>query len=464
MPYKIGTITGGGTDTFNVPISNGKRSATVGGVSVGILSESPLGVVRLNTTPAKDSEVVITVEDLNLDFITYPVLDSRITFTRSTGATRFNEAGVMVTEPINGPRFDYDPVTREPRGLLIEEQRTNSIRNNTMVGTVAGTPGTLPNHWGSFATSGLTIAVDGSGVQSGINYIDLKISGTSNNTFLVLAFDTAAASASAGQTWTESFWCSLVGGSTANISSINVNLRQTGGAGNTFDSAFTPTSTFTRFINSGTLTTGATGVYGALAMFFGSGVVIDFTLRIGLPQLELGAFATSAIPTTAAQATRAADGASISGANFSSWYNQTEGTVVTQSSTLPGVLSPVLTYALSDGTFNNSMYGNFTSGNLCVGANVIVSGVGQAGSIGAFSIASSVNNTKDAFTYKLNSFAESCNGATTRLDTSGTVPTVNRLYLGANWGGIGNFLNGYIRSFTYYPKQLTASELQELTA
>ena len=43
-------------------------------------------------------------------------------------------------------------------------------------------------------------------------------------------------------------------------------------------------------------------------------------------QLEQGAFSTSYIPTTTAAATRAADVATVTGANFSDWYNQTEGT------------------------------------------------------------------------------------------------------------------------------------------
>jgi hypothetical protein len=58
-----------------------------------------------------------------------------------------------------------------------------------------------------------------------------------------------------------------------------------------------------------------------------SGVAVDFTFRFAAPQLELGAFPTSYIPTTGAAATRAADVASISGSNFSSWYRQDEGTV-----------------------------------------------------------------------------------------------------------------------------------------
>lgn len=42
-------------------------------------------------------------------------------------------------------------------------------------------------------------------------------------------------------------------------------------------------------------------------------------------QLEIGAFRTSYIPTAGTAATRSADVASISGSNFSSWYQQDEG-------------------------------------------------------------------------------------------------------------------------------------------
>ena len=44
-------------------------------------------------------------------------------------------------------------------------------------------------------------------------------------------------------------------------------------------------------------------------------------------QLEAGAFPTSYIPTTTATVTRAADVASMTGANFSSWYNQSQGSL-----------------------------------------------------------------------------------------------------------------------------------------
>lgn len=52
------------------------------------------------------------------------------TFTRSTTATYFDANGVMQTAAINEPRFDHDPVTLEPLGLMVEEQRTNLVLNS----------------------------------------------------------------------------------------------------------------------------------------------------------------------------------------------------------------------------------------------------------------------------------------------------------------------------------------------
>jgi hypothetical protein len=61
---------------------------------------------------------------------------------------------------------------------------------------------------------------------------------------------------------------------------------------------------------------------------FANGSVINVTLRIYSPQLELGTFPTSPIITTGSAGTRPADVWAWTGAQFSSWYNQAGGLFV----------------------------------------------------------------------------------------------------------------------------------------
>lgn len=53
--------------------------------------------------------------------------DELLTFARATTGGRFNEKGLYEAVPANQPRFDYDPITKVLKGLLVEEQRTNLV-------------------------------------------------------------------------------------------------------------------------------------------------------------------------------------------------------------------------------------------------------------------------------------------------------------------------------------------------
>lgn len=59
-------------------------------------------------------------------------LSTFMTFTRSSTATYTGPDGLLKTAAINQPRYDYDPVTGECKGLLVEEQRTNLITNSDL--------------------------------------------------------------------------------------------------------------------------------------------------------------------------------------------------------------------------------------------------------------------------------------------------------------------------------------------
>ena len=90
---------------------------------------------------------------------------------------------------------------------------------------------------------------------------------------------------------------------------------------------------------------------------------------------------------------------------------------------------------------------------------VTTSGTAQA-SIDAGTVAA---NTvyKFAGTYSANDFAACISGGTVGTDTSGTIPTVDRLRIGA--GQAGNTLCGHVALLNYYPARLTDATLQSLT-
>lgn len=57
-------------------------------------------------------------------------LNSFMTFTRGSTATFTGPDGYLKTAAVNQPRYEYDPVTGECLGLLVEEQRTNLSNNS----------------------------------------------------------------------------------------------------------------------------------------------------------------------------------------------------------------------------------------------------------------------------------------------------------------------------------------------
>jgi hypothetical protein len=184
-------------------------------------------------------------------------------------------------------------------------------------------------------------------------------------------------------------------------------------------------------------------------------LTLTVTGTVQFAQLEAGAFATSYIPTTTTSLTRNADGVSMTGTNFSDWYNASEGTFLFRAASpnATGASTKVI-FAATDGTANNRIR-SYMLGT--IGSQVTVGGVGQATLVDGLVLA---NDTfyNGVLGYKANNFGLSVNAITPLVDTSGTVPTIDQLDIGAQVGVA--FLNGYIQKLFYYPQKLTTNEIQ----
>lgn len=243
-------------------------------------------------------------------------LPAGMLLTRASQGWYFDASGVLQFAGVDVSRFDYAAGTVQ--GLLVEPQFINALRNSSMSGAVAGTPGALPTNW-TFAagSTGIASQVVGLATESGLPCIDVRFYGTAASTSsFSLRFDAGNVIASLpGQVWTLSSFSKIVAGSTAGISAIShlfVENKTGGSFATSGTTAFVPSSSLQRFAAARTLTD-ATGVFvtGGISVVVLSGQSVDITLRIGLPQLGQGAIATSPVPTSGSAATREADIATI---------------------------------------------------------------------------------------------------------------------------------------------------------
>jgi hypothetical protein len=175
-------------------------------------------------------------------------------------------------------------------------------------------------------------------------------------------------------------------------------------------------------------------------------------------QLEAGAYATSYIPTLGASVTRVVDDCVKSSAT--SIIGQTEGVVFfeweyqntgSSGGNIPisldgGSGELIYFWVQTDGTYLADVYDG--------GASL----VSMTGSMGSF------GTKKIAIAYKSNDFALYINGVLAGTDTSGSVPTLNRLYIGRyTTPDTYNIASG-IKQVLLFKTRLTNAQLAELTA
>lgn len=393
---------------------------------------------------------------LSLVFAGASALDPRITFTRNSNATYFNSSGTLTVASANTPRFDYDPVTLAARGLLIEEQRTNVLTYSEQFDNA------------SWTKSNVTVTPNAAVAPDGTTTADL-IYPTTTGTLRQLY----NASQSLTGTHTMSFCCKAAGFSTvailftAGVSSIT-------------------TGSFFNLANGtvGTNGSGAGSVYNETITALGNGwyrctITIDSTassrracltvcdgdnnftatangtsgIYLWGAQLEAGAFATSYIPTTTAQATRIADSATMTGTNFSSWYNATEGTLFWEFIARLGV----------DQTAGFQNAGNTTAFRLRKTSTNVSGAIARTPTnYDAYVTPSPAlvegAAVKTAITYVTNSVTTSTNGSAIASSSGYTPIDAAVLTMGGSTS-----TNVHIKRIAYYPRRLSNAELQGIT-
>lgn len=504
---------------------------------------------------------------LALDFTT-AVLDPRVTFTRTTGAsnpaTYVASNGYLTSATNNQPRFDYDPITLVCKGLLIEESRTNTLTYSGAASNAAYVKSfayVVPNNSDISPTELVTNGTFAGGATTGWTAVDSTLSIVSNqlrvtNNGAVAGYAYQAVSGlTIGQTYQLSIYATgygvparyswrdslgvagnnIIAGAgsatiavqvtaTATTMYVIVGNRNDNNGYNTFDNislralvantAGSPSGTNTSEVVGSTEANGSvTQAYTASAASYtysvwlkrktGTGDVqiaadsgtwttqtitsswarysVTQTVAAGSKtagirlvtsgdevyvygqQLELGAFATSYIPTTSAALTRNADVATMTGTNFSSWYNASEGTLLSWFTTEPGTTGNLQRcgLAFSDGTTSNRIVPiiNTSTAMLCL---VTAGGVSQAGLAPTTTNIFSGQN-KVALAYKQDNFGACINAGTVQTDVSGTVPTVTQAQIARVENAAGNFLNGWVQKCFYYPQRLTDAQLQAIT-
>lgn len=399
---------------------------------------------------------------LALDFTTAS-LDSRVTFTRSGNtATVINSSGLVATVLADVPRFNFNPLTLECEGLLIEESRNNTFLYSE-----------------DFSQAGFWVIAGILAFGSG-SVVDDEISPDGNQTADLIVQNTSAGTHSiasnlttnfvSGTTYTQSYFVKAAG-----TTKIQLDWRSNffpANRGVVFDlvaKTATPqanaTGSITEFANgwfriTATCTATSTGTAATdtflfllnaagSASFTGDGIS---GVYLWGAQLEETNSPTSYIPTVASTVTRNADVATMTGTNFSDWYSAGAGGVVVR--VLPSTVSgtrPALQF--DDATADEiiALRGNTTNPEL-----VIVDGGSPQAQIDAGTIAANTAYNLGA-AWNTDNCAAAVNGGAAVTDTSATIPTVTQARLGSDGT---NYLNGNIQTLRYWPQRIINAEVQ----
>jgi hypothetical protein len=377
-------------------------------------------------------------------------------YTATTTQAITNYIPALQTAASGVARFDNNPTTGESLGLLIEESRTNLITYSEQydnaawskqlggveANTIVAPDGTLSGDKAYEKTTSASQNIFQSIAQTATTYaFTVYVKKGQNDRFVMFAGSPQALLWIDMTTWTAFTSTNVVSSSITPVG--NSWYRCTMVYTNTSASSF---QTGINIIQVGTSNTtsytgnGFNGIY-----LWGA-------------QLEAGAFATSYIPTVASQVTRAADAASMTGTNFSSWYNGGESGIYGEFN-LPALGGSQALLHLTDTAEANRVriYAQLSGiTRFTVTANGSTLFNNDVASV-------TTGSSKTAIGIKSGSYGTVRNAGT--VGTNSSIPTPNgptELRIGRD--ASSGYLNGSIKKISVYPIRPTDAQLQALTS
>lgn len=380
------------------------------------------------------------------DFSRAKVLDPRITHTRTSSATGYNEFGKLVTYAANIPVFEHDSFTGESLGLLVEDSVTNQVIYSEQVDNAVWAKTEVS------VSSTTQIAPDGTtsadnfvpSTNATPHFIEQIVSSTTNAVTLsvfvkVTSLVNKVTISPGGANRNAQFDLStLVASSDSGVRSAKIKKLKNGWYRliASYEASSTAYDRFRFFASSGfpaSNGTASNGTNGILVWGF---------------QFEQNSLATSYIQTVASTVTRGATQVSISGSNFSEIYRTSEDATIQILYNVSEDIDTTRVYlSLNNGTSSNSLNIQSTIPNQ---VSLVVTSAGTQ-------VASqNVNDYGPGYlsnvvaSYSTNYF-NITNGGPSSTDISGTVPTFNRIDIGSLSYQSQTNCNTTIRRICLYP-------------
>ena len=298
----------------------------------------------------------------------------------------------------------------------------------------------------------------GTGTEDGIEYIDLRWAGNGGEAPFELAFDIGThTSAAQTEVWTGSVFLKLVAGSFTGLGGTGPRVYEFPGVAQTttdIRSVVTGAALRTQRIQvTRTNVNAGTTYMGMRFLITPSATAWDFTLRVGLPQLELGSHATSPIRTSGATVTRAADRLTYDLAANAPWFQSSSGYTYSLDFISPSNSQGGAVFlGTAAGSFDNTSY--LTSAGLTYISNTVA----QTASL-PFNTALQPNKAAVSINYRGVRFG--LNNNTCLISIPGYSLVTNFSVLSAPWA-VGNYSAGWARSATLSNYYYSDAELKAL--